>query len=85
MDVKMLNPAQLATQQFAKNVMHGIYNVKIVEKKMELALLQKLLLHVIWDAGLLGEDASVKIMESVDFLTLDAKLANGGSNTEELL
>jgi len=36
----MSSHAQLAIQQFAKNVTHGIFNVKIVEQKMELVLLQ---------------------------------------------
>ena len=40
MDAKMSSHAQLAIQQFVQSAMHGIYNVKIARKKMELALLQ---------------------------------------------
>ena len=42
MDAKMSNHVQRVIQQFVQNVTHGICNVKIVEQKMELALLQKL-------------------------------------------
>ena len=40
MDAKMSSHAQLAIQQFVQSVTHGICNVKIARKKMELALLQ---------------------------------------------
>ena len=58
--IHALSNAQLATLINAKNVMHGMFHVRIVEKRMELAQIQLLqipvdvsfwTLDVRWDVG----------------------------------
>ena len=65
MDAKMSNHVLHVIQQFVQSVTHGICNVKIVEQKMELALLQKLHVDVCLltlDVKLVAGGIKIKIM-----------------------
>ena len=81
MDAKMSSHAQLAIQQFAKNVTHGICNVKIVRKKMELALLQQVknvdVYHMTLDVKLDVGGRKIKIMFILSEDSLDSEFYFG--------
>ena len=81
MDAKMSSHAQHVIQQFAKNVTHGIYNVKIVRKKMELALLQQVknvdVCHMTLDVKLDAGGRKIKIMFILSEDSLDSEFYFG--------